>query len=74
MNLPNLLLNIHPLHPLHLLALVQLPIITRRGLLSPRLLLLADDRLARHAIKDIGTLRGETFQVGGYIRGRQVGG
>lgn len=67
MNLPNLLLNIHPLHPLHLLPLVQLPIITRRSLLPPRLLFFADDRLARHAIKDIGTLRGETFQIGGYV-------
>lgn len=74
MNLSNLLLDIHPLHPLHFLPLVQLFIITRGSLLPPRLLFFANDRLTRDAIKDIGTLRGETFQVGRYVRGRQVGG
>lgn len=67
MNLPYLLLNIHTLHPLHFLPLIQLPIITRRRLLSPCLLLLANDRLASHTIKDVGTLRGKTFEVGGYV-------
>ena len=67
MDLPYLLLNIHPLHPLHLLPLVQLPIIAQRRLLPPRLLLLADDRLARHAIEDVRPLRCETFQVGGDV-------
>ena len=56
MNLPNLLLNIHPLHPLHILALVQLPIITHRRPLPPLLLFLAYHRLPRYAVEDIGAL------------------
>ena len=56
MNLPNLLLNIHPLHPLHILTLVQLPIIIHRSPLPPLLLFLAYHRLPCYAVEDIGSL------------------
>ena len=56
MDLPNLLLNIHPLHPLHILALVQLPIITHGRPLPPLLLFLANYRLPCYPVEDIGAL------------------
>jgi hypothetical protein len=74
MDLPYLLLDIHPLHPLQILALFQLPIIARRRLLPPRRLLLADDRLARYPVKDIAALGRQAFEIGGYVRGGEVGG
>lgn len=74
MNLPYLLLYIHALHPLQILALFQLPIIARRRLLPPRGLLVADDRLARYPVKHITALGSKAFEVGGYIRGGEVGG
>jgi len=74
MNLPDLLLNIHPLHPFHLLSLVQLPIIIRGRLLPPCLLLFADDGLTCHAVEDVGALRRKAFQIGSYVRSGKIGG
>ena len=65
----NLLLNIHNLHPLHFFALIQLSIIAQRCPLSPRSLLVADDWLASHTVKDIAALGSETFEIGSYIGG-----
>ena len=73
MNLPNLLLNIHPLHPLHILALVQLPIITHCRPLPPLLLFLAYHRLPRYAVEDIGALRRETLEISCYVGGGEIG-
>lgn len=74
MNLPDLLLDIHPLHALQILTLFQLPVVTGRRLLPARGLLLADDGLARDAVEDIAPLRAEPLEVGGHVDGRQVGG
>ena len=74
MNLPNLLLDIHPLHPLQLLPLVKLPIIICCRFLPPRLLFFADDGLTCDAIKDVGALGGEALEIGSDIRGGEVGG
>lgn len=74
MNLPDLLLDIHPLHSLQVLALFQLPIVTRRGLFPARCLLLANHGLPRHAVKYVAPLRAEPLEVGSDIASRQVGG
>lgn len=74
MNLPDLLLDIHPLHPLQILALLQLPVVAGRRLLPPRGLLLADDWLPRHTVEHIAPLRAEPLEIGGHVAGRQVGG
>ena len=71
-DLPDLFLNIHSLHPLHLFPLIQLPVVVRGRLLSPRLLLFANDRLTRDAIKDVRALRGEALEVGSYIGCRKI--
>ena len=57
MDLPNLLINVHPLPSFHLLALFQLPVIIQRRLLPPRSLFFTDDRLSCDAVKDIASLR-----------------
>lgn len=57
MNLANLLLDIHSLHPLQILAFLQLPIIAHRRLLPTRGLFVADNRLARDAVKHVAALR-----------------
>lgn len=74
MNLPDLLLDIHPLHSLHILALLQLPIVTQRSLFPARCLLLADHRLPCHAVKYVASLRAESLEIGSHITRRQVGG
>jgi hypothetical protein len=71
MNIPNLLLNIHPLH---ILGLFQLPIIIQRRPLPPRLLLLADNRLTCHTVENIRTLRGKPLEISCYVGGGEVGG
>lgn len=71
MNVPNLLFDIHPLH---ILCLIQLAIIIQRRPLPPRLFLLTDDRLACHTIEYIRALRCKPFEIGGYVRGGEIGG
>lgn len=55
-NLPNLLIDVHPLSSFHFLALLELPIIVQRRFLPPRSLLFTDHRLSGHTIKDIASL------------------
>lgn len=74
MNLPDLLLDIHPLHSLQVLALFQLPIVTRRGLFPTRCLLLTNHGLPCHAIKYVAPLRAESLEISSDIARRQVGG
>lgn len=69
MNLPDLLLNVHALHALQIFALLQLPVVAHRRFFPARRLLLADGRLARHAVKDVATLRAQPLQVGGDLAG-----
>ena len=77
-NLPNLLLNIRRSAralfsrlPPRLRAPIKR---LQRSPLAPRRLLLANDRLARHAVEDVGALGRQPLEVRGYVRGRQVGG
>lgn len=70
MNLLYLFLNIHPLH---ILRLIQLPVITQRRPLPPGLLLLTNNRLPSHPIENVRPLRGKPLEVGGYVRGGEVG-
>lgn len=73
-NLPDLLIDIHPLPPLHLLALLQLPVIAQRRFLPPRGLLFADDWLSSHPVEDIAALRRQPFEVRCDVAGGEVGG
>lgn len=74
MNLPDLLLDIHPLHSLQILALFQLSIVIRRCLLPAGCLLLANHGLTCHAVKYVAPLRAEPLEVGSHIARRQVSG
>ena len=74
MDLPYLLVDIHPLHPLQVLALFQLPIIARRRLLPSRRFLLADHRLPCYTVKDIAALGCKAFEISGDVRSGEIGG
>lgn len=73
MNLPNLLIDIHPLPPLHLLALLQLAIVIQRRLLPPRGLLFADDGLSGDTVENIAALRCKPLEIGCNVAGREIG-
>lgn len=57
MDLPNLLVDIHPLPSLHLLAFLQLAVVIQGRLLPPRGLLFANDGLSGDTVEYIAPLR-----------------
>lgn len=73
MDLPNLLVDIHPLPPLHLFALLQLAVVIQRRLLPPRGLLFADDGLSGDTVEYIAPLRRQSLEIGCHVAGREVG-